>query len=98
MLTLIYRHEVLSELSNLIKQLGAFGWLSSEAVKKFGTPNAGLYDQFLALQWVQHYVHLFGGDPSAVTIGGESAGNYTQFIYFSNLNVLKKIFCQAVAQ
>jgi len=27
-----------------------------------------------ALQWVQSYIHLFGGNASAVTISGESAG------------------------
>ncbi|OJJ35595.1 hypothetical protein ASPWEDRAFT_110676 [Aspergillus wentii DTO 134E9] len=55
-------------------RLSAFGFLSSEEVKQSGTPNAGLYDQLLALQWVQRYIKLFGGDPSNVTIFGESAG------------------------
>lgn len=55
-------------------RLGAFGFLSSDEVFRFGTVNAGLHDQRFALEWVQRYIHLFGGSNTAVTISGESAG------------------------
>ena len=55
-------------------RLGAFGFLSSEDVKKNGKVNAGLLDQHLALQWVRDNIQKFGGDPNKVTLAGESAG------------------------
>lgn len=54
--------------------MGAFGFLSSDEIYRYGTVNAGLLDQTFALQWVQSYIDLFGGNASQVTIAGLSAG------------------------
>jgi carboxylesterase type B len=48
--------------------------MSSDEIFRNGVVNAGLLDQHFALQWVQTYVSLFGGNSSQVTIAGESAG------------------------
>ncbi|KAI0842387.1 alpha/beta-hydrolase [Hypoxylon sp. FL0890] len=55
-------------------RLGAFGFLSSAELAQSGVLNAGIHDMYFSLQWVQKYIHLFGGDPEQVTIAGESAG------------------------
>ncbi|KIM38329.1 hypothetical protein M413DRAFT_420453, partial [Hebeloma cylindrosporum] len=47
--------------------LRIFGWQGSSA-------SIGLYDQRLGLWWIHKYISAFGGDPSKVTIWGESAG------------------------
>ncbi|KAL5529819.1 hypothetical protein ACEPAG_5806 [Sanghuangporus baumii] len=55
-------------------RLGLFGFLPGQAVKDDGDLNAGLLDQQFALKWVQEHIIKFGGDPTEVTIWGQSAG------------------------
>ncbi|ANP72032.1 carboxylesterase/lipase family protein [Cryobacterium arcticum] len=58
-------------------RLGALGYLD---FSRYSTPerpfesNLGLRDQVAALAWVRANIRLFGGDPDAVTLFGESAG------------------------
>ncbi|KAJ6524285.1 Alpha/Beta hydrolase protein [Mycena vulgaris] len=55
-------------------RLGVFGFLPGAEVKKNGALNAGLLDQDFALRWVNKHITKFGGNPTKVTIWGESAG------------------------
>ncbi|KAJ3555359.1 hypothetical protein NM688_g2623 [Phlebia brevispora] len=55
-------------------RVSAFGFLASQEVKDAGVGNLGLQDQRQALRWIQKYISAFGGDPTKVTIWGESAG------------------------
>ncbi|WP_194765596.1 carboxylesterase/lipase family protein [Microbacterium sp. UFMG61] len=45
-----------------------FGWIED------APSNRGVRDWLLALEWVQQNIGAFGGDPSRVTIAGQSAG------------------------
>ena len=59
-------------------RLGVFGFLAHPALAAESPHNAsgnyGILDQVAALQWVRRNIGRFGGDPSRVTIFGESAG------------------------
>ncbi|KAF8871826.1 Alpha/Beta hydrolase protein [Infundibulicybe gibba] len=58
-------------------RLGVFGFLPGMKVKEGGALNAGLLDQEFALRWI----HKFNGDPSRVTIWGQSAGGGSAMLH-----------------
>ena len=59
-------------------RLGIFGFYTHPELTKESPHNAsgnyGLLDCVAALQWIQKNIAAFGGDPSRVTIAGQSAG------------------------
>lgn len=57
-------------------RVNAFGFLPGKEVEEDPQSdlNPGLLDQQAALQWTHQYISAFGGDPSNVTIWGQSAG------------------------
>lgn len=75
-------------------RLGAFGFLSLGTKEIPG--NAGFKDQVLALRWVQKNIKSFGGDPSLVTIMGNSAGAYAVTAHMIS-PISKGLFHRAIA-
>ncbi|WP_455924891.1 carboxylesterase/lipase family protein [Pseudomonas putida] len=53
-------------------RMGGFGYL--QVHDEPGAANLGLQDQIAALRWVRDNIAAFGGDPTNVTVMGESAG------------------------
>jgi para-nitrobenzyl esterase len=66
-------------LVSLNYRLGSFGFFSHPALTHesphHSSGNQGILDQIAALKWVRDNIARFGGDPSNVTIFGESAGS-----------------------
>lgn len=77
-------------------RVGALGWLSTLDENMPG--NAAVGDLILALQWVQDYIHLFGGDPKQVTIFGQSAGAAMSNILLLSPHTSSKFFHRSIVQ
>ena len=82
-------------------RLGVLGWLahpqlSTESPQGI-SGNYGLLDQIAALGWVKDNIGAFGGDPSNVTIAGESAGGLS-VMYLMASPEARGLFAKAIAE
>ncbi|XP_052816573.1 bile salt-activated lipase-like [Mya arenaria] len=94
-----YSGDILSTFGDIIVvvvqyRLNVFGFLSDGSS---GSGNMGLWDQSLALKWVQRNIADFGGDPSRITVGGQSAGAASA-IYQAMFQQNKGNFRRVIAQ
>jgi para-nitrobenzyl esterase len=77
---LVYRGDTLAAGGDVVVvtlnyRLGALGFLDLGSVGADGAQtNLALRDVLLALHWVRENIAAFGGDPTAVTVFGQSAG------------------------
>ena len=84
-------------------RLGSLGFFASkeliEEAKAKGEPvgNYGIMDQIAVLKWVKHNIAAFGGDPTNVTIFGESAGARS-VTWLMVSDAARGLFHRAIAQ
>lgn len=82
-------------------RLGVLGWLAHPELSRESplgiSGNYGLLDQIQALQWVRQNIRAFGGDPSNVTIAGESAGALS-VMYLMAAPAARGLFSKAIAE
>src|SRR6201996_2299461 len=82
-------------------RLGVLGYLALpelSAESPLGVSgNYGLLDQIEALRWIKRNIRAFGGDPSNVTIAGESAGGLS-VMYLLAAPDARGLFAKAIAQ
>lgn len=82
-------------------RLGLFGFFSHPDLTRESphraSGNQGILDQMAALRWVQTNIARFGGDPTNVTIFGESAGALNVSVLMTS-PLSRGLFARAIAQ
>ncbi|CCM02303.1 uncharacterized protein FIBRA_04393 [Fibroporia radiculosa] len=80
-------------------RLDSFGFLAAPEFTDptYGDFNAGFLDQIQALKWVKSYISKFGGDPTKVTINGQSAGGSSVELHMV-ANEGEQLFSSGIAQ
>ncbi|MFA4848248.1 MAG: carboxylesterase family protein [Methanoregula sp.] len=82
-------------------RVGALGFLAHPQLDNESpynvSGNYGLLDQIAAMQWVQRNIGQFGGDPSRVTIFGQSAGGESVLIHLVSPQS-KGLYQQAIVE
>ncbi|RKP57688.1 carboxylesterase/lipase family protein [Pararobbsia silviterrae] len=80
-------------------RLGLFGFLATPELdaEHDGSGEFGMMDQVAALQWVKDNIDRFGGDPSKVTIEGQSAGAISVHHLLAAPSA-KGLFARAIAE
>ena len=96
----LYDGKILAAQNNIIVvsigyRVGSLGFLALGHPSAPG--NAGLFDQLMGLEWVQHNIRHFGGDPDNVTLMGESAGSVSVSLHLLS-PLSKSKFQRAIMQ
>ena len=91
------RHDVVVVTINY--RLGLLGllYLGDLLGDDYAAGNVALLDQVAALRWVRDNIARFGGDPSAVTVMGESAGAIS-VAYLLAMPAARGLFRRAILQ
>lgn len=87
-------------------RLGLLGFLADEELydersginNRSTTGNYGILDQMMALNWIEKNIQGFGGDPTQITIGGESAGGISVSVLLTSSLVGDGIFKRAIME
>jgi para-nitrobenzyl esterase len=95
----LIRHDVV--VVSLNYRLGLFGFFSHPDLTRESphraSGNQGILDQIAALRWVHANIATFGGDPSNVTIFGESAGSFDVSVLMTS-PLSRGLFRRAIGQ
>ena len=95
----IYNGEALAVFSNSVVvtinyRISTMGFFYSDKVPGI-SGNQGLWDQKAALEWVRDNIRYFGGNPSQVTIMGESSGSWSVSLHILS-PVTRNLFANAI--